>query len=298
MNKRLAFVATILIILASACSTSNQTQEQPVSDPVALTTSTFLADIVRNVAGDRVTVGSLLPVGVDPHSYQPTPRDVAKLEKCKILIVNGAGYEQFLSSLLQNVSGGKNVIEASAGIGQGKDAGGVDPHFWLDPNHVIVYVENIRIALTEYDPDGAALYKSNADAYTAQLRELDSWIADQVSQIPSNKRILITNHEALGYFAKRYGFDIAGSVIPSFSGNAAPSAQEMARLIDTIRNTGAPAIFLDAADNDILAKQIADETGIRVITDLHLESLTDGAPAATYIDMMKYNVTRIVDAIQ
>jgi len=108
----------------------------------------------------------------------------------------------------------------------------------------------------------------------------------------------VTNQEALGYFAERYGFEVAGSVIPSFSSNAAPSAQEMASLIDAIKKINAPAIFLDTADNNTLAQQIADETSVTIVGDLHLESLTEGAPAATYIDMMKYNVSRIVEALK
>jgi len=127
---------------------------------------------------------------------------------------------------------------------------------------------------------------------------LDTWIVELVDQIPSQRKLLITNHEALGYFAERYGFTIAGTVIESFSTDASPSAQQMAALIDQIKSSSAPAIFLDASDNAALAQQIAAETGVRVVTDLHLESLTDGSPAGTYIDMMKHNVTQIVNALR
>jgi ABC-type Zn uptake system ZnuABC Zn-binding protein ZnuA len=264
------------------------------ANPSVLTSTTFLADIVRNVAGDRMTVDSLLPIGADPHSYQPTPQDMAKIERSKLIIVNGAGYESFLSTLLEN----KTVVEASANITVKKSEQGVDPHLWLDPNLVITYVENIRAALTVYDPAGADVYKTNAAAYIRQLKELDTWIQDQVKQIPSDKKLLITNHESLNYFAERYGFTVTGAVVPSFSSNASPSAQQMAELINAIKKLDVHAIFLDAADNDTLAKQIAAETSVTVISDLHLESLTDGPPAATYIDMMKYNVSRIVEALK
>jgi ABC-type Zn uptake system ZnuABC Zn-binding protein ZnuA len=199
---------------------------------------------------------------------------------------------------LENAGGAQNIIEASAGINPREEAGSVDPHLWLDPNNVIIYVENIREALTHFDPEGAAIYQSNADAYVAELKSLDKWIAEQVNQIPVEKRLLVTNHEAFGYFADHYGFTIAGTVIESFSSDASPSAQQMATLIDQIKSSSAPAIFLDAADNTTLAQQIADETNVRVVTDLHLESLTDGAPAGTYLDMMKYNVTQIVNALK
>jgi ABC-type Zn uptake system ZnuABC Zn-binding protein ZnuA len=304
---RLLATLTILALALTSCGQSasdsdtrfDPTQGEPA--PVILASTSFLADIARNVAGDRLQIDSLLPIGTDPHSYQPTPRDAAKIAQGRLLIVNGAEYEDFIESLLENAGGEMEVIEASTGLHPKEDAEsehGVDPHFWLDPNHVIVYVENIREGLTHFDPAGAAIYRSNADVYVAQLKDLDAWIAGQVNQIPVERRLLITNHEAFGYFADRYGFTIVGTVIESFSSGASPSAGQIASLIDKIRSSGAPAIFLDAADNAALAEQIARETGVRVVTDLHLESLTRGAPAATYIDMMKYNVSLIVEALK
>jgi ABC-type Zn uptake system ZnuABC Zn-binding protein ZnuA len=285
-------IMTITALFLTACGSDSTGSEGTLS---ILASTTFLADITRSVAGSRVQVGSLLSAGADPHAYQPSPQDMARIEESQLIITNGAGYEQFLAGLIA----GKNVIEASAGLSPVEDAEhGVDPHMWLDPNLVIAYVENIRKALTEYDPAGAAVYQSNADAYTAQLQELDGWTKTQAGQIPADRRLLVTNHEAFGYFAGRYGFKVVGSVVPSFSSNAAPSAQQMAGLIDEIKKLNAPAIFLDTADNNMLAKQIAAETGVVVIDDLHLESLTEGAPAATYIEMMKYNVSRIVEALR
>jgi ABC-type Zn uptake system ZnuABC Zn-binding protein ZnuA len=297
--KHLRIFLTLIIFLLSACGTP--ASSSPKADTVILTSTTFLADITRNIAGDRQSVDSLLPIGVDPHSYQPTPQDIAKIERSKLLIINGAEYEHFLEPLLENAGGERTVAEASAGISPREEAGGehaVDPHMWLDPNLVIVYVENIRAALTAYDPEGASLYQANADAYVAKLQELDGWIKTEVEKIPADKRLLVTNHEALGYFAERYGFTVTGSVIPSFSSNAEPSAQQMAALVDAIKSLSVPCIFLDAADNNTLAQQIASETDVTVISDLYLESLTDGAPAGTYIDMMKHDVTRIVEGLK
>jgi len=291
------FLLLILLTSLTACG-GGPASPSGTSASVILTSTSFLADITRNIAGDRVSVTSLLPVGTDPHSYQPSPQDVTKIAESKVLIINGADYEHFLEPILENAGGAREVIEASAGINPREEAGSVDPHLWLDPNNVIVYVENIREALTHFDPEGAAVYQSNADAYVTELKRLDTWIIEQVNQIPVEKRLLVTNHEAFGYFAERYGFTIAGNVIESFSTDASPSAQQMAALIDQIKSSGAPAIFLDASDNTTLAQQIAAETGVRVVTDLHLESLTDGPPAATYIDMMKTNVTQILNALR
>jgi ABC-type Zn uptake system ZnuABC Zn-binding protein ZnuA len=297
MIRRLFTFAALTIFLVS-CG------ERPVSDagiaaPVILTSTTILADITRNIAGDHFQVDSLLPIGVDPHSYQATPQDLAKISNSKLLIVNGDKYEQFLTPLLENAGGKKTVVVASAGITPRTDAQhGMDPHMWLDPNLVITYAQNIRDALINIDPAGEATYKSNADSYIAKLKELDAWISQQINQIPVEKRLLVTNHEAFGYFAQRYGFKVVGTVIESFSSDASPSAGQLAALIDQIKLSQAPAIFLDASDNSVLAQQIADETGVRVVTDLHLESLTNGAPATTYIDMMKDNVSKIVDALK
>jgi ABC-type Zn uptake system ZnuABC Zn-binding protein ZnuA len=296
--KRISFIriwlsVTLLVGALTSCSGT--------AAPDILTSSTILADVTRNIVGERYTVASLVPVGADPHSYQPTPQDTAKISKSKMLVVNGAGYEQFLESLLANADGERLLIEASTGLNLRSDTQNdhsIDPHLWLDPNHMIAYVENIRAGLVQFDPEGAEVYQSNANAYIAQLEELDAWIDRQIAQIPPPRRQLITNHEALGYFADRYGFTVIGTVIESFSSDASPSAQQMAALVDKIKRYQAPAIFLDAYDNPSFAQQIAAETGVEVVTDLHLESLTEAAPAATYIEMMKHNVTRIVEALR
>src|SRR5215216_794371 len=269
--------------------------------PDILTTTTILADVALNVAGDELVTQSLLPYGADPHSYQPVPQDTKKVNEAKVLIVNGAGYERSLETLLANAGDKQEVIEVSTSLRLLTDPNNdqeVDPHLWLDPNNVIVYVENIREGLTHFNPDGADVYQANARAYIAQLQELDAWINGQVAQIPPQRRVLVTNHDSLEYFAQRYGFKVVGAVVPGFSSEAAPSAQEMAALIDRVKLFEAPAIFLDATDNPSLAQQIATETGAKVVTDLHLESLTEGAPASTYIDMMHSNVTKIVEALK
>lgn len=266
-----------------------------------LTTTTILADIARNVAGDQLVTESLLPFGTDPHSYQPVPQDTRKINESKVVIVNGANYERSLDSLLANAKDKKEFVEASAGlrlISDPENNQEVDPHLWLDPNNVIVYVDNIREGLTHFNPEGADVYQANARAYIVQLQELDAWINGQVAQIPPQRRVLVTNHESVEYFAERYGFKVVGAVINSFSSDASPSAQQMADLIDRIKLFEVPAIFLDSADNPTLAQQIATETGVKVVTDLHLESLTEGSPAGTYIDMMRYNVTKIVEALK
>ncbi len=296
MTKRSVFTWTLMILFFGALTSCLGSPR-----PDILTTTTILADIARNVAGDQLVTQSLVPFGTDPHSYQPVPQDTKKVNESKVLIVNGADYERSLASLLANAGDKKTLIEASTGLRLRTDPGNdqeVDPHLWLDPNNVIVYVDNIREGLTHFNPDGADVYQANARAYITQLQELDAWINGQVAQIPPQRRVLVTNHDSVEYFAERYGFKVVGTVIDSFSSDASPSAQQMADLIDRIKLFEVPAIFLDAADNPTLAQQIATETGVKVVTDLHLESLTEAAPAGTYIDMMRYNVTKIVEALK
>lgn len=174
-----------------------------------------------------------------------------------------------------------------------------DPHFWLDPLHVVRYVQNIERGLSEADPEGAKIYEENAKAYVLRLKELDQWISEEVKQVPADRRLLVTNHESFGYFADRYGFKIAGSIIPSVSTDAAPSARQLAALIDRVKALKVKAIFLETGTNPQLARQVADETGIKVVTGLYTHSVTGpGGPAPSYIEMMKYDAKTIADALK
>jgi ABC-type Zn uptake system ZnuABC Zn-binding protein ZnuA len=320
-NKLFGLVSWLIAILwmTSACAPGAAPSPAPVADePMlrVLAVETFLADIAQNVAGDRLQVAALMPIGVDPHSFEPTPQDVARVADSDVLIVNGAGFEAFLDELLQNAGGQRQVIEAAAGLAprtpQGEELGEEhqdeaedehghegDPHFWLDPKNAIQYVENIRAGLSQSDPDAASVYAANAQAYIAQLEELDKWITEQVQQVPPERRLLVTNHESFGYFADRYGFKIIGTIVPSISPTAAPSAQQLAELIDHIKATGAPAIFLETGTSPQLAHQVAAETNVKVVTELYSHSITaaDGL-APTYIDMIKYNTMAIVGALK
>jgi manganese/iron transport system substrate-binding protein len=175
--------------------------------------------------------------------------------------------------------------------------GDFDPHFWLNPIHVITYVENITQGLTQVDPEGANEYNLNAEAYILALKDLDAWIETQVEMIPPERRLLVTNHESLGYFADRYGFKVTGAIIPSATTGASPTAQDLAALTERILETGAPAIFLETGTNPRLAEQLASETGIKIVPDLYTHS-TGEAPTSTYIEMMRYNTTVIVEALR
>lgn len=297
MIRRSSLLLATAALLLAACQP--KASPAPSAAPELVASTSILADITRNIAGNRMEVVSLLPLGADPHEFQSTPADVQRIAESRAVIVNGLDYEGFIPPLLESAGGEHRVITASQGLPLlDMDGRTADPHMWLDPARAIGYVENIRDGLAAVDPEGAAAYNANAQAYIARLQELDSWISQQVETVPPERRLLVTNHEALGYFANHYGFSVVGTIIPSVSTAAGTSARELAAVIDQVRATGAPAIFTGSLENADLARQIADETGAVVVDDLYLESLTEGPPAATYIEMMRHNVQRIVDALR
>lgn len=306
--KSITLLTILLALVFSAC----QPKPVPTSNGLkVLAVESFIADIAQNVAGDRLSVDTLMPLGIDPHAFEPSPRDVVKITECDLLIINGAGFESWLQPVLDSTGGKYTIVEASAGLqsrlpreGEAVEAHAGehetgDPHFWLNPLNAIKYVENIRDALITADPDGADAYTQNAADYIQQLKALDQYIQDQVAVIPLEDRIIVTNHESFGYFADRYNFQIIGTVIPSLSTGSAPSAQQLAHLIDQIKASGAAAIFIETGANPQLAEQVALETGVKVVTDLYTHSITDASGAApTYIDMLKHNALTIVNALK
>ena len=300
------FVVTAAAALgATGCAAGGDAARGGALDVVAA--ESFLADIAQHVAGERFTVRTLIPPGADPHAFEPTPKDVAAVAGADLVLINGGGLEGPLLDTLQNAGGSATIVDASAGLttrtpqpGEPPLATGqTDPHFWLDPVLVETYVTNIRDAFVKADPAAAAAYEANAAAYTAKLRQLDAWIKAQVAQIPPVDRKLVMNHASHGYFADRYGLQVIGTVIPSVGTSESPTAQQLGDLTAAIRKSGARAIFVEVDENPQLARQIAAETGINVVTDLLDHSLTPaGGAAPTYIDMMKYDTRRIVEALK
>lgn len=304
-SPRPAHIALAFMLpLAIAATTLNTACTPAAASPKVVATTTFLADMAQNVAGSRAQVASLIPAGMDAHEYQPTTGDIRMVADANALIVNGFGLEGFLDQMLKNVGGNRLIIEAASGLTPRtrQEAGGsseADPHFWMDPTLAIKYVQNIRDGLSQADPAGAAVYAANSDAYIAQLTALDASVMEQVAQIPPERRLLVTYHESLGYFADRYGFQIVGSIIPSVSEEASPSAQDLANLVAQIKRTGAPAIFIEAEANRQLVDQVARDANVKTVVALYIESTTEaGGPAPTYIDMIKYDVNAIVGALR
>jgi ABC-type Zn uptake system ZnuABC Zn-binding protein ZnuA len=253
------------------------------------------------IGGDQIELTVLFPVNADPHSFEPTPKDLGMIETADVVFINGLGLEEAMGKLLVDVSA--NVVSVSGGIEtiameDGQEHQGADPHVWMEPGNVAVWAENIATALSELDPANAGTYRANADAYIAELKQLDGWITEQVGMIPPGQRILVTDHDTFGYFAAAYGFEIVGTVVPGASTLAEPSAQQMAELEDTIKAYAVPAIFVGTTVNPSLAERVSQDTGVQLVA-LYTGSLSglDG-PAPTYLEMMLYDVTAIVEALR
>jgi ABC-type Zn uptake system ZnuABC Zn-binding protein ZnuA len=262
-------------------------------------TTTIVGDVVSRVGGDHIDVSVLIPINADPHVFEATPKDLVAVTEADIVFINGADLEIDLEPILENATG--PLIAVSEGIALrvlGEPPhGGVDPHVWFDPTLVLLWVDRIRESLVELDPTHAADYDVNAESYKEELHALHAWIEEQVSRIPIEERRLVTDHAALGYFADRYGFEQVGVVLPGFSTLAEPSAAELARLEDAIRKYDVPAIFVGTTVNPNLAEQVARDTRTHVVT-LYTGSLSEpGGPADTYIVLMMYDVTAIVEGL-
>jgi ABC-type Zn uptake system ZnuABC Zn-binding protein ZnuA len=294
MRNLLLIIVGLGLLLINAC-TSQASNEVSVTDvPRVVVVNTTLADIAHNIAGEMVDIEVLIPADADPHTFQPTPQDVAKIANSQMLIANGAGLEEWLQEVIDNAGGERLVIEAAQGLaGEGNIPG--DPHYWLDPNYVIKYAYEIRDGLIELDPGHEAIYLQNTEKYISQLEELDMWIGEQVETISPEQRLLITNHESFDYFADRYDFEIVGTIIPSVSTGSSPSAQQLVALVEAIKATNTGAIFLESGSNPDLAVQLASEAGIDVIVDLVTQP---DFPQESYIEMMKYNTQAIVEALR
>jgi ABC-type Zn uptake system ZnuABC Zn-binding protein ZnuA len=267
-----------------------------------LATTSIVGDVVGQIGGGLINLSVLMPVGTDPHDFQPRPQDATTLSDARIIFSSGAGLETFLQPMLDSTgTAGKNV-EVSTGItlipfpDSSQSAG--DPHTWMDPNNVVIWTQNIAAALVTADPANATIYQANAKAYANSLLDLDGWIRSEVAQIPPENRVLVSDHAVLGYFTKEYGFTQAGSITGSFSSDAAPSAQELAGLEDKIRQMGVRAIFISEAVNLSLADQIAADTGIKAVMIYHASLTAPGGPAPSYLEFMRYNVSAIVEALK
>ncbi len=310
-----------LIILAAILAGGSAAHAQGKKLSV-LTTTTILQDFARNVAGDNADVSSIVPPDGDVHDYQPTTDDVKRIAQADLVFVNGVGLEGFIDRLIADSGTKAKIVTSSEGIGIRSLSGSTqnppnlppgivglsgtydcsgtnsdcDPHLWQDPTNVILYVLNIRDAFIAVDPDHAAAYKANAAVYITQLQQLDADMWLGLSKIPDKNRVLVTNHDALGYFAAHFRFTLVGVVLPRTTDE--PTPKQLAQLVDQIKSQGIPAIFTENVQNRKLIDEIANQTGVKVAPPLYTDALgASGTPGETYIGMMRANLKVISDAL-
>jgi ABC-type Zn uptake system ZnuABC Zn-binding protein ZnuA len=273
-------------------------------------TTNIVGDIVSQVGGERIELRVLLPIGADPHAFNPAPQDVAAIYDAHVLFANGAGLEEFMQSILETAPD-TPIVYLSEGIelrewdddhdddgADDDDDHDVDPHTWVTPHNALVFVHNVEHALSALDPDHAEYYHENAEAYEETLEELDAWVQAQIDTIPVANRKLVADHSVFGYYADRYGLEELGAVIPSFSTVSEPSARELAALQDTVREHEVPAIFVGTTVSPTVVDRLAEDLGIRVVA-LYTGSLGPaGSGAETYVDYVRYNTNAIVEALR
>lgn len=339
-------VFIVLGLLLAACAPQAAV---PAGDGLpVVATNPILADVVSRVGGEHVSVTALIPAGVDPHAFEATPQDIAKLDAAALVFINGLHLEGSLEPLLHEAEEAGKLVTASEGIvalafeddhahedehadhehegehegehedhadhdhegdhehegehahedEHGHDHHGEDPHVWWNPANINVWVDNIAAALSAADPANAASYQANAAAYKAELAELDAWIVEQVASLPAANRKLVVDHQSLNYFAERYGFESVGALVASFSTLSEASAGELAELEHAMQDLGVHAIFVGNSTNPALAERVAADTGVHVVP-LYIETLSPlEGPAGSYIEMMRYNVGAIIDALK
>lgn len=294
------------------CEQAGTPPEQSNEALSVVTTTTIVGDTVARVGGDEMELSVLLPVDADPHDYIFRPVDMTKAANADLIFVNGGGLEGQLDRLLSAVTDDERIVSLADGVPlryfdeafghqHEHDAsaatcehGPIDPHVWTDPRNVMLWADTIAEMLAKRLPSQADTFYRRAKAYKEELRELDRWIREQVNRIPEERRVLITDHLSLGYFADRYGFEQIGVLIRSFDSMAQASARNLGELIDVLRQHDVPAIFVGTNVNPTLAEQIARDTGTTLV-ELQSGALTgpDG-PAPDYIAYMRHNVTAMV----
>lgn len=290
-----ALILTCLLMTVSVCS----------AEITVAVSTTQIYNLTYNIAGDDAKVLSILAPGQDPHTYQPVPKDIETVQNADVIIENGLHLEgkNWMKTLAEDA--GKPLITATDGIIpliMDKDGTKVnDPHAWFTPRNAAVYVNNIAKALVKHDPDNRASYISRAKLLLASLKSLDGWIRSEVSVIPPEKRVLVTNHDAFQYFATEYGFintaPIGWSTGSEVGGGVTPQRREM--VVNSIREMNVRSIFFETTINPKLIREIAKDAGISIGGSLYSDSMGDsGTPGETYIGMMRENVIKIVRGLK
>lgn len=286
-------------------------------------TTSIMGDVLAEVLGDRAELTVLIPNGQNPHSYAATPQALRTVAQVDLVFVNGLNLEENLLEDIRNATSAP-IVPISAGIeplGSGghdhegedhdhedegedhdHDHSAGDPHFWTDPNNVIVWVENAVTVLSQADPAGEAVYRAAADAYIAELEALDLEIRQAIAAIPRAQRKLVLDHDAYAYFADEYGLEVVGTVIPSTTDTDEPSPRDIARLAELIQDEGVSTIFVGRTASQglaSLAQAVAEEAGtnVQILPMLTGSLASPGEPGDTYLGFIRYNLGQIASGL-
>lgn len=267
--------------------------------PLVVATASIFADMAAVIAGDLVTVKSVVPIGGDPHVYEATPADVQLVASADLILKNGLTFEGWLNELIDHSGARAEVVTITTGIeaiGSDKYKNAFDPHAWMAASNGLVYIRNIKDALQRLDPANADIYQFNYELYRQQIADLDTYIESRVKLIPDQQRVLVTSHDAFRYYGRRYGIRV--EAVLGTSTDAEVQTSDINRLNKVLQQTQAPAVFIESTVNPKLLRQIAADNGVVVGGSLYADSLSDpGGPASTYLDMLRHNTDVMVAAL-
>ncbi|MBI9097492.1 MAG: zinc ABC transporter substrate-binding protein [Spirochaetaceae bacterium] len=298
MNK----IIPLLLISLMAASCQKEIEEKTIN---VVTTTSFITDVVSRIAGDSVEITELIQYGQDPHSYEPSPRDIAKVEKADLIFVNGFGLEEGLMDILEN-NNGTRIISLSDSVNPIKSHEGhgheYDPHTWMSPLNVVLWAEKTAESLIVIDEKNSALYEKNRNDYIETLRSLHKWIESRLSVLKPEERIMITDHDSLSYFAREYDFTIIGTIIPGTSSISDTSPKSIIELINLIEETGVNTLFIGETSGSLM-NQLAENISSELKRPLQVISLKSGSldrkgnGADSYIKYMEYNTKQIINGL-
>ncbi|MDP1730846.1 MAG: metal ABC transporter substrate-binding protein [Devosia sp.] len=261
-----------------------------------ITTFTIIADIARNVAGDAAVVESVTKAGAEIHDYQPTPRDIVRAQDAELVLWNGMNLERWFEKFFENIKDVPGVVVSEGvepmGINEGPYTGKPNPHAWMSPSNALIYVENIRKALSEHDPANAAIYDANAAAYAAEIKALDAPLRERLSAIPEAQRWLVTSEGAFSYMARDYG--MRELYLWPINADQQGTPQQVRKVIDAVRANAIPVVFSESTVSDKPARQVAKETGAAYGGVLHVDSLSEAdGPTPTFLKLLEVTVDSI-----
>lgn len=269
--------------------------------PVVLTTFTVLADMTRQVAGNRVAVASITKPGAEIHGYEPTPSDLKRAAGADLVLYNGLNLERWFEQFIDR-SGAKSAI-LTDGIdtipiaGASEYAGKPNPHAWMSPKNAKVYVENIRKALTKLDPEGEAEYTANAQRYSAEIDKLQQYVDDELSELPGDQRALVSCEGAFSYLTR--DFDMGEAFLWPVNAEQEGTPRQIARTVQFVRDRKVPAVFCESTVSNEAQRQVARESGAKFGGVLFVDSLSKaGGPVPTYLELLRRDAETIVKGLK